>query len=67
MGTLTASQIESERSRLMGLLAELQTARKLYAKNPAMMAVVAGRAKAIKDRLYELERFATGGPTFRDL
>ena len=56
VGTLTSEQLQAERQRLRGLLAELATAEKVYAKNPAMIAVIRGRTKAIEDRLYDLER-----------
>ena len=65
VATLTSEQLQAERQRLRGLLAELVTAEKVYAKNPAMIAVIRGRTKAIEDRLYELERHhaAPGGAT----
>ena len=36
-------------------------AEKVYAKNPAMIAVIRGRTKAIEDRLYDLERAFVAG------
>lgn len=54
----SAEQIESERRALLAKLRELATAEKIYAKNPAMIGVIRGRAKAIEDRLYYLDRQA---------
>jgi len=61
VGTLTPEQIQAERLRLRGRLSELAMAEKVYAKNPAMIAVIRGRTKAIEDRLYDLERGHVAG------
>ena len=62
MSVSTAEQIEAERRALHAKLRELATAEKIYAKNPAMMGVIRGRAKAIEDRLYYLARHSPQSP-----
>jgi hypothetical protein len=61
VSTLTPQQIQTERQRLMTLLRQCADASKVYEKNPAMMAVITGRIREIKDRLHRLERFGQVG------
>ena len=62
VSALTPEQLEAERRKMRQVQAELEAAEKVYARNPAMLAVIHGRLKALKDRLYHLERFGQSGP-----